>query len=215
MKTIITQENYEGWLMRYADDALNSAERDEVERFLEAHPELREEMEEVASVRVTPVVATMPGKERLLHREPAAVWHRVAAAVALLLVAGGAWLLVDRQTDTPMQVARVEVPVIPVLPAETEVVAANYSPRTIAHTSQKKHPVQPSAELTVDEPKTAVDDGWRVESVECDAAVAEEVPMEAARPEVQELPPARVAVGYVVTDARLAVNPLFEAFAKK
>ena len=64
MKAMITQENYEGWLMRYADDALNSAERAEVERFLEAHPNLREEMDEVASVRVTPVVAAMPGKER-------------------------------------------------------------------------------------------------------------------------------------------------------
>lgn len=215
MKAMITQENYEGWLMRYADDALNSAERAEVERFLEAHPNLREEMDEVASVRVTPVVAAMPGKERLLHREPVAVWHRVAAAVALLLLSGGVWLLLDKPIDTPMQVARVEVPVAPVLPAETETVAPEHNPQPTAHNSLKKHPVKPSADMAVDELQTAVREERSVESVECDAIVAEEVPMESAQPEVQELPPMRVAVGYVVTDARLAVNPFFEAFAKK
>jgi len=204
MKAMITQENYEGWLIRYADDALSSAERAEVERFLEAHPELREEMEEVAAVRVTPVVATMPGKERLLHREPAAVWHRVAATVALLLVAGGAWLLLDRPTDAPMQVTRVEVPVASVLPAEIEEIEPECYPL-------KKQPLQPSPDVSIAEPQPEEEASVIVE--ELIAAVEE--PTEPAQPEDEALPPMRVVVGYVVEDARLAVNPFFEAFAKK
>ena len=67
---MITMGNYEGWLMRYADGALTREEREAVEAFLEQHPELREEMEDVAGVKVTPVVATLPGKERLLKKDP-------------------------------------------------------------------------------------------------------------------------------------------------
>ncbi|MBP3763551.1 MAG: hypothetical protein J6I49_06720, partial [Bacteroidales bacterium] len=109
---MITLDNYEGWLMRYADDALTPAERREVERFLAAHPGLAEEMEEVASVKVSPVLATLPDKERLLRREPVVLWRRVAAAVALLVVAGTTLLFLNRADETPL-VAQAEVPEVP------------------------------------------------------------------------------------------------------
>ena len=95
---MITMENYEGWLMRYADGALTREEREAVEAFLEQHPELREEMEDVAGVKVTPVVATLPGKERLLKKEREGfAWWRVAAAVVLLAVVGTTLLVINRK----------------------------------------------------------------------------------------------------------------------
>ena len=95
---MITMENYEGWLMRYADGALTRDEREAVEAFLSLHPELREEMEEVVAVKVTPVMATLPGKESMLHKEESAfTWWRVAAAVVLLAVVGTTLLVINRK----------------------------------------------------------------------------------------------------------------------
>lgn len=91
---MITMENYEGWLMRYADSELDAEERKAVEAFLVEHLSLRQEMEEVAGVRVIPPVAVLPHKERLMRRV-APVWPRaVAAAVGLLLVVGAALTLI-------------------------------------------------------------------------------------------------------------------------
>lgn len=95
---MITNENYEGYLMRYADGELNPTEIAAVEAFLDEHPELREELEEITSpaLRVTAPTATMPGKERMLHKEATIVpilrykkWISIAAAIALLVVAAG------------------------------------------------------------------------------------------------------------------------------
>ena len=109
---MITMDNYEGWLMRYADGELNDAERAEVERFLQGHPELQEELEEVCSVKVTAPVSALPGKEALLHKEGfslSPVW-RAAAAVALLLVAGGITMLLNNRSEEKPLVAKVEKP---------------------------------------------------------------------------------------------------------
>ena len=86
---MITNENYEGYLMRYIDGELNQQEIAEVEAYLGKHPELQDELDAVsdASLRVTAPPVTMPGKERMLHRFPLRGWS-VAAAVALLIIAG-------------------------------------------------------------------------------------------------------------------------------
>ena len=93
---MITNENYEGYLMRYIDGELNQQEIAEVEAFLGKHPELQDEFDAVsdASLRVTAPPVTMPGKERMLHRFslsafrfPLRGWS-AAAAVALFIIAG-------------------------------------------------------------------------------------------------------------------------------
>ena len=99
---MITTENYEGWLMRYADGGLDADGRRAVEAFLAEHPDLREEMEGVAAVRMTPPVAAMPHKERLLRRTAAWAWGRAAAAVAVIVAA--LWLLMPT-ADPPATVA--------------------------------------------------------------------------------------------------------------
>ena len=93
---MITNENYEGYLMRYIDGELNQQEIAEVEAYLGKHPELQDELDAVsdASLRVTAPPVAMPGKERMLHRFPLSAFRfplrgwSVAAAVALLIIAG-------------------------------------------------------------------------------------------------------------------------------
>jgi len=107
---MITMDNYDGWLMRYADGELGNSEHAEVESFLQKHPELQEELKEVCSVKVTAPMATLPGKEKLLHKEGFAfspAW-RAAAAVALLLIAGGATMLLTNHSEDKPLVAKVE-----------------------------------------------------------------------------------------------------------
>jgi len=93
---MITNENYEGYLMRYIDGELNQQEIAEVEAFLGKHPELQDELDAVsdASLRVTAPPVAMPGKERMLHRFPLSAFRfplrgwSAAAAVALFIIAG-------------------------------------------------------------------------------------------------------------------------------
>ena len=81
-------EYIEGLLMRYADEELTKSERVEVETLLATRPELRKELEEITSVKVTAPVAVMPGKERLLRKAAVIpLWGRVAAAVIVLVAA--------------------------------------------------------------------------------------------------------------------------------
>ena len=93
---MITNENYEGYLMRYADGELDQVETAAVESFLAEHPELREELEELTSpaLRVTAPMATMPGKERMLHTETPMTplpmgrkWMAIAATITAFVIA--------------------------------------------------------------------------------------------------------------------------------
>lgn len=93
---MITTENYEGYLMRYADGALSKDEAAEVELFLQSHPELCNELEEISDPRlkVTVPPLTMPGKEQLLHDEDIATIHKIpwlsiAASVIFFILAAG------------------------------------------------------------------------------------------------------------------------------
>ena len=105
---MITNENYEGYLMRYIDGELNQQEIAEVEAFLGKHPELQDELDAVsdASLRVTTPPVAMPGKERMLHRFPLPAFRfplrgwSAAAAVALFIIAG-AIMRTFSTSDTP------------------------------------------------------------------------------------------------------------------
>lgn len=94
---MITDENFEGYLMRYADGELGAEEAAMVEAFLDTHPEFRDELEAITdpSLKITPPLVTMPGKEKLLKPVAAAkvfdgrpVWIGMAASIAILLVFG-------------------------------------------------------------------------------------------------------------------------------
>lgn len=217
---MITMENYEGWLMRYADGELNAAERQEVERFLAAHPDLREELDEVSSVRVTPLVATMPGKERLLRREPAGVWRRVAAAAALLAVAGTTLFFLNRPAEGEMIAATAPLPASPPapLPQERGVDSISVSPVDLARPASRQADKEYLAEAATDAPHNPE----KLEKLErLDYLVELERLDNLAKldsPDTLEALPApaprpTATLGIVVEDARLASNPWRELLA--
>ena len=208
---MITMDNYEGWLMRYADDALTAAERLQVEAFLAEHPGLREEMEAVASVKVTPVVASMPGKERLLHRQPMAVWHRVAAAVALLVVAGITLLVLHRPEEAPLVAQHTAAPVSPALPARPQEMAVSAQPSTPQPPTRKAVAQQEKLEsLEKLEILESLESLENLEPQEAPSLLATLDSLEAPAP---NLPRATATLGIVVEDARLASNPWRELLA--
>lgn len=208
---MITMDNYEGWLMRYADDALTAAERQQVEAFLAEHPGLREEMEAVASVKVTPVVASMPGKERLLHRQPMEVWHRVAATVALLVVAGVTLLVLHRPEEAPLVAQHTAAPVSPALPARPQEMAASAQPFTPQLPARKAVAQQEKLEsLEKLEILESLESLENLEPQEAPSLLATLDSLEAPAP---NLPRATATLGIVVEDARLASNPWRELLA--
>lgn len=217
---MITMENYEGWLMRYADGELTAAERQEVDRFLAEHPDLREELDEVSSVRVTPLVATMPGKERLLRREPAAVWRRVAAAAALLVVAGTTLFFLNRPAEGEMIAelpASTDTPASPPapLPQERGVDSLINSPAALARPASPQAAKEYLAEAATDAPHNPE----KLEKLERLEYLVELERLERLdnlakldSPDTLEAPPApaprpTATLGIVVEDARLASNP--------
>ena len=204
---MITMENYEGWLMRYADGALTREEREAVEAFLEQHPELREEMEEVAGVKVTPVVATLPGKERLLKKEREGfAWWRVAAAVALMALAGTTLLVLNRKPDEagPMVAQAHPEPAVAAEPqeAETDTTYKTYKPYEPYKTHKAHKPYHPQ-ELPAEVPLLAEEVAPQASPI-LPQDTLEEIP-EPSRPEPT------VTVPPVINDARLATNPWLEA----
>jgi hypothetical protein len=204
---MITMENYEGWLMRYADGALTREEREAVEAFLEQHPELREEMEEVAGVKVTPVVATLPGKERLLKKEREGfAWWRVAAAVALMALAGTTLLVLNRKPseDGPMIAQAQPAPAVAAEPqeAETDTTYKTFKPYEPYKTHKAHKPYHPQ-ELPAEVPLLAEEVAPQASPIPPQDTL-EEIP-EPSRPEPT------VTVPPVINDARLATNPWLEA----
>ena len=227
---MITMENYEGWLMRYADGELTAAERRQVEAFLAEHPDLREELDEVASMKVTPVVATMPGKERLLRREPAGVWRRVAAAAALLVVAGTTLFFLNRPAEGEMIAATAPVasPTTPLqasppapLPQERGVDSISVSPVDLARPASRQADKEHLAEAATDalhSPENTEHPERLDYLVELERLERPENLAKLDSPDTLEVPPApaprpTATLGIVVEDARLASNPWRELLA--
>lgn len=190
--------------MRYADGALTREEREAVEAFLEQHPELREEMEEVAEVKVTPVVATLPGKERLLKKEREGfAWWRVAAAVTLMALAGTTLLVLNRKPDEagPMVAQAQPAPAVAAEPQEAETDTTYKTYKT--YKPYKSHKPYHPQELPAEVPLLA-------EEV---APQASPIPHQDTLEEILEpsRPEPTVTVPPVINDARLATNPWLEA----
>lgn len=204
---MITMENYEGWLMRYADGALTREEREAVEAFLEQHPELREEMEEVAGVKVTPVVATLPGKERLLKKEREGfAWWRVAAAVALMALAGTTLLVLNRKPNEagPMVAQAQPAPAVAAEPQEAETDTTYKTYKTYKPYKTNKPQDSPAeATLLAEETPPLPQD-----TDNCSPSQSE-LPEEII--EEPSLPEPTITVAPVIENARLAVNPWLES----
>ena len=206
---MITLDNYEGWLMRYIDGALSSEQREAVEMFLAEHPEMREEMEEVASVRVTPVVATMPNKERLMKTVaartrllPPSVLRRIAAAVVLLLTLGGIALLLPRQAvHAPLTAQKAGNDVQPMESSAPQTEKRKLALRGHA-VAQKGKPKEVDFPSCLTETPALLT--LEAEPAPEDAAITTKE--EAVTPEPAEEPKMTVRYGVVIDNAQLAEN---------
>ena len=203
---MITMENYEGWLMRYADGELDADGRRMVETFLDGHPELKEELEGVAAVRVTPVLATMPHKERLMKKEAAAfAWWHVAAAVALLAITGTTVIFLNRQPEEAPLVAKAK-PASVAEAMESEATPVDTTPAVKPAVRKQK-----AAAIAAVPEIIAMPADNREELLLAEVAEPQPTAPDSAETEPSTLPHATVTVGITVTDARLAVNPWHEA----
>lgn len=134
---MITADNYEQYLYQYAEGMLDESQRRMVERFLDQHEELKEELSlYVESPEVTGLDVVMPGKQRLKrYPKMQMVWKMIAAAcvAAVVLVPfcfriignNESTVLADnRQSELPGSVEN-ELPVsAPVAPVNREEIVA-------------------------------------------------------------------------------------------
>lgn len=114
----INDDNYELWLLRYAEQELTDAERREVEQWLAVHPEAAEELalygeaprlEKDEGVKY----AAVPLQRSVSLWPAVAHWAAAAAVVAALMVPAMRSALVPE--DAPIQVA--EAPITPSKPS--------------------------------------------------------------------------------------------------
>lgn len=127
---MVNMENYEEYMMMYADGELNEAEIKALMAFVDAHPELRKELEAYTATKLLPdTTLVYANKEALLKTPPASgrtigmrTWWMYAAAAAVLLFAiiiikqsGDAIdspVVVDTQTEQPASSQSTHTPVI-------------------------------------------------------------------------------------------------------
>jgi hypothetical protein len=84
---MINQYNYESYLFLYQEGELDDAERKEVERFLQEHPDIREEMETYYDP--TLVVTAEPHVRKTRRIVP--LWRWAAAACIVFALGYGIW----------------------------------------------------------------------------------------------------------------------------
>ena len=114
----LSNDNYELWLLRYAEGELSAAEGEAVEAWLKEHPEAAEEL---ALYREAPrlerdegvvYAATVPQPSKPLWSSG---WRWAAAAAVVLLLAPAVWRFI-RPQEEPLQVAVVEPRTADILP---------------------------------------------------------------------------------------------------
>jgi hypothetical protein len=120
----INNNNYELWLVRYADGDLTADERKAVEQWLEGHPEAAEELklyneapqlERDESVQYEATV--LQPTERVRPLWPSVLrWSAVAAVVVLLAIPAVRWLSPQEQ---PVVMAQAEPEAEPVVAADS------------------------------------------------------------------------------------------------
>ncbi len=161
----INNNNYELWLVRYADGDLTAAERKVVEQWLEGHPEAAEELklygeaprlERDESVRYA---AAVPGRVQPLW--PAVLRWSAAAAVLVALVVPTVRLLTPQ--EQPVVVAQAELEMVPAVVDDTlavavEAPAVERKSMVAAHPQQEAEPLLAEAveEVVPEEPEPEV-----------------------------------------------------------
>ena len=93
---MINMDNYEGYLYLYQEGELDKATRDEVELFLQQHPDIREEMETYYDP--TLVVTAEPPAHKTRRIVP--LWRWAAAACVVFALGYGIWTTTSTTVGT-------------------------------------------------------------------------------------------------------------------
>lgn len=107
----INLNNYEEWLLSYADNELTTEEIRDVERFIAAHPEVKTELDLFQKTKLQPEAIVFPDKESLYRKEEKAKvvvihWKRWAVAAALLIgVSTTAVILLNNKPENGAKIA--------------------------------------------------------------------------------------------------------------
>lgn len=98
---MINQYNYESYLFRYQEGELDDIERKEVERFLQEHPDIREEMDTYYDPTLV-VTAEPPARKsaRITH-----LWRWAAAACVALALGYGVFLTLPQPKENGTLIA--------------------------------------------------------------------------------------------------------------
>ncbi|HET9824604.1 MAG TPA: hypothetical protein VFP87_04685 [Chitinophagaceae bacterium] len=90
--SFITLNNYEEWLVLYADNELNNEEKIAVEKFAHDHPVVQDELALFQQTKLQPETIVFPNKQALYKPGTRKIvimqWWKVAVAAVLVLVSG-------------------------------------------------------------------------------------------------------------------------------
>lgn len=177
----ITTDNYEYYFYQYAEGRLTEAERNEVEAFLQQHPDLADELSLYdPGLKLEPATVVFPDKESLLRHKPVFMpiwrWAAVACVAALLLV--GVWQFTERTPQQPV-VAELSPKKSP-----AKVVTELYHQRSSEEINTSKSPVLKPVPLTNIKEKTVAESAPAVsqhETLSEEPLLAETKPAEPQR----------------------------------
>ena len=102
----ITIENYEAYALDFLEGSLGQREEKAFRKFLDEHPEIKEEMEGLSEIVLIPANIEYPNKDALYRRKggkiiPFRLVSRVAAAAAVILLATAGLYMLWNTTDHP------------------------------------------------------------------------------------------------------------------
>lgn len=106
---MINQENYEEFLCSYVDGELKEAQIKELFQFLEAHPELKEELAVFEATKLQPDLSLVFESKNVLQKNEGAVvislfnWKTLSAAAGIALLLGFSWTLWKDDTASNSQ----------------------------------------------------------------------------------------------------------------
>jgi hypothetical protein len=112
---MVTLENYEEYIIRYIDEELNAAELQELQAFMNLHPELRSEMVAYENTRLLPdTTQIFEGKEQLLKKPNTFIlspgqWRSYGAAAGIIALLGTAILFWQHRGNNVTTVVNVTV----------------------------------------------------------------------------------------------------------
>ena len=176
----ISIANYEEWLTIYVDNELTSNQRNEVEQFVAANPQVKKELEILQQTKLHPEEIIFKNKELLYRREekvraiPMRWWRAGAAAVLILAIGLTTVVVLNKKSsnigivkapnkeqkankENPVVIKQENNPSIQPIKASQQIIIKNPRQKTNviakrSNTAEKKLPVNAPVPVKKEEP---------------------------------------------------------------